>query len=105
MADTLCPACGTRTPDYELHFKRNHKDLVGVQKKVYQTKSKLVNLPATEPLSVDQVFKNIPGDATVCEKCNGKTTTIEVKHDGLVIRRRKECKPCSNRFSTYEVRL
>jgi transcriptional regulator NrdR family protein len=37
-----------------------------------------------------------------CPICNGKTRILNVRHNSLRTRRRRECTECLTRFTTYE---
>lgn len=38
-----------------------------------------------------------------CPLCGADTKVIDTRSDGAEVRRRRECKSCGHRFTTYEV--
>lgn len=37
-----------------------------------------------------------------CMKCGGETQTIDSRPDDITVRRRRKCKDCGHRFTTFE---
>jgi hypothetical protein len=104
---TLCPACGDRVEDLGLHIEQVHSDLV----------QQVTTTRRTPPLPVRQIKKVIVeepietvraatvGSAHRCESCGIDAQIIDSRKHGEYVIRRKRCPNCSERFSTYEIRL
>ncbi len=102
---TICPMCGDRVTSLRDHALRTHNIDMVTQTVLPPptTRLNLIRLDAEEPLSSDQLLRKVSGNPTVCSACGGSFIVDKTVHMGFYIRRRKSCKDCDSRITTYEL--